>query len=272
VASNVPRQTEKISADCPHCGFSQLESTHAKSTFCRKCGEHFNIEKLLNKEVESVKGPTFFGKLSKLISGEKTRQARCFSCGHKQEVSSAAQSSLCPSCGSYIDLRDLRISGPYGRSIQTQGEVHLTSKGDISNARVGCGSALIEGTLRGTLVCTGVARVKLKGKVLGTLEAHELVIDKKCDLEFARPVKAHTMEINGRISARVMCEKCVTINKGGVLEGTVYARAINVEKGGIFSGELFIGQKEPEQPELLKPAAEAPVQLLKKPALRIGRV
>jgi cytoskeletal protein CcmA (bactofilin family)/predicted RNA-binding Zn-ribbon protein involved in translation (DUF1610 family) len=271
VASNVPKQTEKISADCPHCGFSQLESTHAKSTFCRKCGEHYSIEKLLNKEVESVKGPSFFDKLSKFISGEKIRQARCFSCGHQQQVSSAAQSSLCPSCGSYIDLRDLRIAGSYGRSIQTQGDVHITSKGDVSNARVGCGSALIEGTLRGTLVCTGTARVKLKGKVLGTLEAHQLVIDRKSDVEFARPIKAHTVEINGRVSARVMCETGVTINKGGVLEGTVYARAINVEKGGIFSGELFIGQKEPEQPELLKPAVEAPVQLQKKPALKIGR-
>ena len=274
MASNVPKQTEKISADCPHCGFSQLESAYAKSTFCRKCGEHYSIEKLLNKEVESVKGPSLFDKLSKLISGEKIRQAKCFSCGHQQQVSSAAQSSLCPSCGSYIDLRDLRIAGPFGRSVQTQGDVHITAKGDASGAKIACASAIVEGKLRGALICTGQARVKLKGKVLGAVEAHELVIDKKSDVEFARPIKAHKVEINGRVSARVMCETGVTINKGGVLEGTVYARAINVEKGGIFSGELFIGQKEPEQPELIHPeATEAPVQgLLTKPALRIGRV
>jgi cytoskeletal protein CcmA (bactofilin family) len=230
-----------------------LESAYAKTTFCRKCGEHYSIEKLLNKEVGSVKGPSIFDKLSKLISGEKIRQAKCFSCGHTQEVSTAAQSSLCPSCGSYIDLRDLKIAGPFGRSIQTQGEVHITSKGDVSNARVACGSALIEGKMRGSLLCTGVARVKLKGKLLGAVEANQLVIDKKANVEFARPVKAHTVEINGRVSARVMCETLVTINKGGYLEGTVYARAITVEKGGIFSGELFIGQRDPEQAELLAP-------------------
>jgi cytoskeletal protein CcmA (bactofilin family) len=48
-----------------------------------------------------------------------------------------------------------------------------------------------------------------------------------------------------------MCDGRVTINKGGVLEGTVYAKAIAVEKGGIFSGELFIGQQELEQADLL---------------------
>lgn len=270
MASNVPRQTEKISADCPHCGFSQLESAYAKSTFCRKCGEHFSIEKLLNKEVGSVKGPSIFDKLSKLISGEKVRQAQCFSCGHRQEVSSAAQSSLCPTCGSYIDLRDIKIAGPFGRSIQTQGDVHVTSKGEVSSSKVACGSALIEGKMRGTLVCTGTARVKMKGKLLGAVEANHLLIDKKSQVEFARPVKAHTVEINGRISARVMCETCVTINKGGYLEGTVYARSINIEKGGIFTGELFIGQRDPEQAELLAPLP-AEEGLLGEESLGLGR-
>jgi hypothetical protein len=78
VASNVPKQPEKISADCPHCGFSQLESAYAKSTFCRKCGEHFSIEKVLLKEATSLKGPSFFDKISRLISGEKIREGRLF--------------------------------------------------------------------------------------------------------------------------------------------------------------------------------------------------
>lgn len=257
-SSNNPRQPEKISADCPHCGFSQLESPYAKSTFCRKCGQHYSIEKLLNKEAESVKGPSFFDKLSKLVSREKIRQARCFSCGHRQEVSSAAQSSLCPSCGSYIDLRDLKIAGPFGRSVQTQGEVHITSKGDVTSAKIACGSGTLEGKLRGTLQCTGSFSVKLNGKVLGGLEVHELVVEKRSDVEFVRTLKVHSAKINGKVSARIMAETSVTINKGGYLEGTVYAKAITVEKGGIFSGELFIGPQELEQAELLSPQAEAP--------------
>jgi len=245
VAQPPPRQPEKISADCPHCGFSQLESPYAKSTFCRKCGQHYNVEKPLHKEAEMVRGPSIFDKISKIVAGEKIRKIRCFSCGHRQEVSSAAQSSLCPSCGSYIDLRDLKISGPFGRSVQTQGEIHVTSKGELTSARAGCGSAIIEGKLRGTLVCTGLVHVRTHGKIPGGIETHELVIDKKCDAEFVRPIKAHSVEINGKISARITCETAVTINKGGYLEGIVYARSISVEKGGVFSGELFIGQTDP---------------------------
>ena len=56
------RITQEI-ADCPHCGFSQLESAYAKSTICKKCSQHFSIEKLLAKEVSSLKAPSLFEKL-----------------------------------------------------------------------------------------------------------------------------------------------------------------------------------------------------------------
>lgn len=251
MASNIPKPPEKISADCPHCGFSQLESAYAKSTFCRKCGEHFSIEKLLLKETASLKGPSIFDKFSKIMSREKIRDVACFSCGTRQQVSSEAQSSSCPQCGSYLDLRDFKIAGPFGRSIQTQGEVVITAKGDVAAARIACGSAYVEGKLKGTLFCTGTATIKVHGKFLGGVEVHHLVIEKKAEVEFARAVKVQTMEVNGHASARVMCDGRVTINKGGVLEGVIYARAINVEKGGVFSGELHIGQHEAEAPEIL---------------------
>ena len=201
-----------------------------------------------------VRGPSIFDKLSKLVSGEKVRKVQCFSCEHRQEVSTSAQSSLCPNCGSYIDLRDLKIAGPFGRSIQTQGEIYVTSKGELTSARAACGTAILEGKLRGTLVCNGLVRVKTHGKILGGIETHELLIEKKCDVEFVRTLKAHSVEINGKVSARIVCETAVTINKGGYLEGTVYARSISVEKGGVFSGELFIGQ--PDGPGKLASGAE----------------
>ena len=266
MATNTPKNTEKISADCPHCGFSQLESAFAKSTFCRKCGQHYSIEKLLAKEVASLRGPSLFAKLSKMVAGEKIRDICCFSCGQRQQVSSSAQSSLCPQCSSYIDLSDFKITGPFGRSIQTQGEVVLSSKADVTSAKIACGAAVIDGKLRGMLVCTGEARVKLQGKFLGEIDAHRLVIEKKADVEFVRPVKAQGVEIQGKVSAHIHCDGCVTIAAGGELEGVIYAKAINVEKGGIFSGELFIGQPEappadlpapPGQPKS-PPVAEAP--------------
>lgn len=271
MSANTPKAPEKISADCPHCGFSQLESAYAKSTFCRKCGEHFNIEKLLMKETTSLKGPSIFDKFSKMMSREKIRDVACFSCGARQQVSSEAHSSSCPQCGSYIDLRDFKIAGPFGRSIQTQGEVVITPKGDIASARIACGSAMVEGRLKGTLFCTGIARFRMNGKFLGGVDVHRLVVEKKSDFEFVQPVKVRGAEINGKVSARILCDGCVTVTKGGILEGTVYARAVNFEQGGIFSGDLYIGQIEAEQPDLIPPAASSTPQtgLFGQPELQV---
>jgi len=237
---NIPKQAEKISADCPHCGFSQLESAYAKSTFCRKCGQHFNIEKLLMKEASSLKAPSLLDRLSKLIMRDKIVDVTCFGCRTKQQVSTEVQSTSCTACGSYMDLREFKIAGPFGRSIQTHGNLIVTSKGDVASSRISCGSALIEGKVKGSLLCTGVIRVKCKGRFLGSVETEGLTIEKRSEVEFIRPVKARTVEVGGKITARIMCDGRVTISKGGHLDGVVHAKSIAVEKGGVFTGDLFI--------------------------------
>jgi len=261
VASNLPDQPDKISADCPHCGYSQLESAHARTTFCRKCGQHYSIERVLSKEAASIKEPGFFARLTKTIAGEKERTIHCHSCGHRQVVSSSAQSSLCPSCASYLDLRDLKVAGPYARTIQTQGTVTVTSKGDLASVRVACGEAFIEGKVRGRVVCSGEVHVKLKGQMLGTIETNKLIVEKKSDVEFTRPVRAKAIEIVGKASATIHCDGCVSILKGGMLDGVIYARAVDFEHGAFFSGELHIGEKAFEQAELLSPQAPEQVGL-----------
>ncbi|RYD79598.1 MAG: polymer-forming cytoskeletal protein [Verrucomicrobiaceae bacterium] len=256
---------EKISADCPHCGFSQLESAFAKSTFCRKCGEHYSIEKLLAKETGSLKAPGLFERLGKMISRETIREISCFSCAATQQVSSAAESSLCPKCGSYIDLRDFKITGPFGRSIQTQGEVSISSKGDLTSQRVLCGGARIEGKMRGQMVCTGDVAIRMQGPLIGGVEATTVVIEKKSDVDLGKPVQAQTVEINGKARGVVICAGRVTINKSGSLEGAIFARSIVIEKGGVFSGELHIGAdeetagSEPIAPEIVTPAVASQV-------------
>jgi cytoskeletal protein CcmA (bactofilin family) len=243
------QQPEKISADCPHCGYSQLESAYAKSTICKRCSQHFSIEKLLAKEVGSLKPPSFFEKIGKLISREGMREIKCFSCHAPQQVSTAAESSLCPKCGSYIDLRDFRISGPFGRTVQTQGRVTILPKGDVTT-RILCGYGRIEGKMRGMMISSGVLEICLSGRLPGELEAEKVVVERKSEVEFGRPVKAKAFEIDGRMSGTLICDGRVTILKHGVVTGTIQARSIVVEKGGIFSGEL----------EIRLPEAEAPVK------------
>ena len=241
--ANTRRQSpEKVSADCPHCGYSQLESAIAKSTFCRKCGEHYSIEKLLAKEASSLEAPGLFDRFRRLISRETEREVLCFACQAPQVVSSAAESTQCPKCGSYIDLRDFKISGPFGRSIQTQGEVYIGPKGDATSQRILCGEARVEGKMRGQMICTGTIAVRVTGKLQGSMEGGTVVVEKKSDIEFVRPLKAKNVQIDGHVKGQIHCDGRVTINKKGVLEGTVYAKSIVVEKGGIFSGNLVIGE------------------------------
>ncbi len=247
MANSRKQAPDKIGADCPSCGFSQLEPASAKSTFCRQCGQHYSIERLLAKEIASLKEPSFFDKLYRVLSRETTREIVCFSCRGKHEVSSDAQSSLCPQCGSYIDIRDFRIAGPFARSIQTQGLLHLTSKADVASHRILCGRARVEGRFRGRILCTGEATVEIDGHYEGEIDAEKLVIHKKANVEFHKPVHAQVVEIFGKTRATVVCGGRVVIQKKGVLEGTVYARAITVEKGGIFSGSLIIGEAPPQE-------------------------
>ncbi len=234
------QQPDKISADCPHCGFSQLESAYAKSTICKKCHQHFSIEKLLAKEVSSLKAPSLFERLNKMVARESVREVRCFSCGARQEVSSAAESSSCPKCGSYIDLRDFRITGPFGRTVQTQGTVTVLPKGDVTT-RILCGTARIEGKVRGTIVCTGLVEIRAEGKMPGSVETERLVVERKCDVECLRPIKAKVMEIDGKIEGELICEGLITVQKHGEVIGVIRARSIIIEKGGIFRGQLHIG-------------------------------
>src|SRR5205085_3597011 len=77
----------------------------------------------------------------------------CFDCGTKQELNSAASSTICPSCSVHMDLRDYKINTAFSRAIRTHGEVHVTSSGDLCSSSVVCRSAIIEGKLRGSLHC-----------------------------------------------------------------------------------------------------------------------
>ena len=227
-----------------------MEAAVAKTTFCRKCGRHFDVEQqLLAEEPATREG--LFKKFSTLFATETSRTIECFECQAQQSISSAAKSSICPHCSAYIDLRDFKITAAFARNIQTQGSVIVASRGNLTSAKILCASAHIHGKMHGNLFCTGTTHVKLKGQVFGSVQSQHLLIEKGADVEFVRPAKVGSAEIHGKVSARINAEGVVTIRKTGALEGTVYARGITVDQGGIFHGELFIGGHDLLQPELI---------------------
>jgi len=248
----------KVSAECPHCGFKQMEYAAAKSSICRQCGRSFSpfgpkpgLKLRTKEEAPAPESSSVFGRFEDFWKRQRSAIIECFECKRKQQVCGAASSTICPSCSAHIDLRDYKITSGFSRSIRTRGAVHLTSKGDLGSSSVVCRSALVEGRLRGNLHCEDTTTINYSGKVHGRISARHIIVERKADIHCFRTVRAESIEIKGKMSGEIIAQ-IVTVDRKGVLEGDVTARAITVEKGGMFSGQLIIGQAGLTQGELLQ--------------------
>jgi cytoskeletal protein CcmA (bactofilin family)/ribosomal protein S27E len=260
----------KVSAECPHCGFKQMEYAAAKSSICRQCGRSFSpfapkpgLKLRTREEAPPPESPSILGRFEDFWKRKSSSIVECFECKRKQQVCGAATSTICPACSAHIDLRDYKITSGFSRSIRTRGDVHLTSKGDLGS--VVCRSALIEGRLRGNLHCDDTATINYSGKIPGHISARHIIVDRKADIHCFRRIRAGSIEIKGKMSGEIIAQTIVTVHKKGSLEGDVTAKAITVEKGGMFSGQLVIGQVNITQGELLQDQEPAGTNILESP-------
>jgi cytoskeletal protein CcmA (bactofilin family) len=248
LTSEVHRSEEtkfRIEVTCPSCANHQQESASAKSTYCRKCGGYIQLEKPAKSSAHHQPGERVisgFQKLQDFLGVQRTIIARCFECPGVREVPKTATSTLCPKCGAYIDLQDYKVGGAFTRSIRTGGRLTIAAKGDLISRRAFCGSAEIEGSLRAKLICSGDVTIRRKGKVGGEIEARNIHIDRKCVLEFAYPIRAELVEIDGSVTVPSVLARRVVVHKTGRLTGAVSAQGFVVEKGGYFTGDLKIGK------------------------------
>jgi len=246
----------KVSVECPHCGFKQMEYVAAKTTICRQCGRSFSPSapkpglKLKDDSAAPAELP-LHRRLEAMWSRQRNRLVSCFECKRKHEVSDAATSTNCPGCSAHIDLRDYKITTSFSRSIRTRGDLHLTTKGDLSSTSVICSSAIVEGKLRGNLECAESMTISLVGKIPGRIGAQHMTVERKSDIQCFRRVRVTNIDIKGRMSGEIVATGSVTIYKTGTLDGNVTAKSIAIEKGGMFSGQLVIGQANLTQGELL---------------------
>ncbi len=248
----------KISVECPHCGFKQMEYAAAKSSICRQCGRYFSpfapkpgLKLHAKEEAPALENSSILQRFEDFWKRQRSSIIECFECNRKQQVCGAATSTICPACSAHIDLRDYKITGGFSRTIRTRGDVHLTAKGDLSSSGVICRSALIEGRLRGNLHCDDTATINFSGRIPGSLSARHVIVERKADIHCFRRVRVGTIEIKGKMSGEIIAQTMVAVRKKGSLEGDVTAKAITVEKGGMFSGLLVIGQADLTQGELL---------------------
>ncbi len=237
-----------------------MEYAAARSTLCRQCGKHYVVKVepaavkaavAAKEETGSSSGTSFLQRFEGIWNRPRITSVACYDCGTRQEITSAATSTICPSCSVHMDLRDYKINGSFSRLIRTHGEVHITPTGDLSSSQVTCRVAIIDGKLRGGLHCHERAEFRLIGKVQGKLVAPEVLIGKKANVQFFRQLQVGAIEIRGAMSGEILADTVVTIRSTGSLDGNVIARSINVEKGGTFTGQLVIGRQTLEQAELL---------------------
>ena len=250
MAKKIPARAEKISVECPHCDTPQLEPVNAKSTYCRKCSKYIDLEKMQASGPPEATGGYFLRKVEAFLGRSTTKTVRCQKCDTAHEVDSHSKTTLCTKCGTHMDLRDFKISAPFTGNISTQGSIEITPKGELNCQKAVCAEATVQGQVYGMLVCDTV-HLKYKGLLLCEIEAQHMIVDRGAETDLAHTINVISAQINGHCSARIMAREIVTISKTGWLEGTVYAKSINIEQGGIFQGELFIGQKELSQAELL---------------------
>jgi len=241
----------KIPVACPSCGATQLESEHAKSTFCRKCGKHIELHVRPGaSSAAQPEGPGIMDRLGRMFRRERVRNVNCLHCNAALKVSSLAKSGSCTQCGHYLDFRDIKVDGNFSKSIETHGTITVTKTGELASPKVACAAAVVMGKVNGNLVCSTTAHVRTKGRVLGSITARQLIIVKGANVEFVRPLHVGAAEINGKISARIFADS-VVINKSGALEGAVTAKSIKIERGGIFHGDLVIGKQQKEEQQEL---------------------
>lgn len=184
------------------------------------------------------------------------RAVVCFECGHHHKVSGMSTSSLCPNCGSYIDLRDATIKERTTQKIRTRGDVHVEKKGALLGTSITCGNLLVEGQVAGSIYASGTVTFRCSGKVLGEVRCTHLVIERKCSMQFLQPIHSETVEIYGEATGRFHLTGRMFLNRRGTLQGSLNAPSILMEQGAKISGAMEI-MPHPSTPSKDEPAAPA---------------
>lgn len=157
------RKEKTYSIDCPHCSASQDVLYSGISTFCKKCHKVINLERVFNPPQLVDQGRPVL------------KQISCFHCKNKQSIPNKALSSFCKRCGKRINLQNYKITGKFNGSLETQGEVHITSSGEL-RSNIVCHNAIVEGKINGTLKALNKVELRQTAVFKGSIQSPNLVV------------------------------------------------------------------------------------------------
>jgi cytoskeletal protein CcmA (bactofilin family) len=164
----------------------------------------------------------------------------CFDCGRVHKVIAHATSTICPGCGTYIDLRDVEIHERGHQRVRTRGKVIIGPKAVLSTPGIHCGDLHVYGQVLGSIHASGEVKFFSDGKVLGELRCQHLYIDRWTKVQFLQPIYAHQVDVHGELNADICCDGLLSLPKNAVINGNVLAAKMKAPDGVNINGEMCI--------------------------------
>ena len=220
---------EQVLLACPHCGHQQRESSSAFSTLCKKCGQHFRVQEVLNPVHRAPE------------RGPKLRRITCFECSAELDVPASAESSMCKWCSRYLDLHDYRISTAMAKNFKTKGQFVIEPKGWVFNTESIAGEVVIKGKFHGKLTAEQSLTIYSGAEIKGSLTAARLIIPAENHFRWTNPLVVGSAEFAGELAASVQATGTVTLKATARYFGDLTATSLVIEEGAVIVGNLHIG-------------------------------
>ncbi len=232
--------TKKKPFQCPKCAFVQLEPPHLISTYCRACGDYYEVPR-----VSGASKPSVLPGLP--LTKQSRRDVVCHRCGTTHSTSRKTRITMCPGCNASISLEDEEFLGPASRPVDTRGHLHVGPQGCLTSSWIICGTARIEGRVSGKLLGEGEVVLAARQLLVCHVTAPSVVIDKHARTSLPVPVCSDALIVRGHLAAPIRCRGRVHVMRGGRLTGEVHARSVAVERGGVLEGDCFVDPGQPEE-------------------------
>ena len=163
-------------------------------------------------------------------------------------------STLCPGCGTSINLRDYEFRRPSGMAIETRGNVVVTKTGSADGVRLCCHNLDVRGgRIAGRIECSGDFNFEGDSSVTGGIWCKNLHVAPNSSLRSIHPIVAESALIDGTTTADIECSGTIVIGPKGLLQGNVIARAFKIVPGGSLEGSTQIVNVMPPPAPLATP-------------------
>lgn len=182
------------------------------------------------------------------------RSVHCHRCGAGHTASAHAAGTTCPSCGAVIGFTNIVVGKHRSAPVDTRGDLIIEKKGYLYSGLSVCGNAVIQGGIHGALICEGRLIMHASGLQAVRIDAGEILVPGGTVWECPFPIHAVNMTVRGKLKASIVISGKLNLLRGGMIEGTVYARSIQVDRGGHLLGKLHITTAP--QPQQNKPKPE----------------